>query len=289
MTSQDVLSSSSPKSFLLFRWLGVAGIELTAHGQVLLVDPYLTRIPFWRQWLGKVQSNRSLVDRIIPRLDYILVTHAHYDHMLDVPGLASATRAVIYGSPNTCQLARLSGLPSEQVCEVQADQSLVLGSFTVKVLPAQHRKLPFFTPGPLPSSLQPPFSARQYRLDLCFSFLISVGGLELLVNSGSPPHLLPPADVLFVHPFYPEATYRQLFEQVQPRLVIPTHWDDLWRPLSQPPRPSFQPPRWAFPPIQRVDLKQFERTFQRLDPAVRVCLPQRLKEYDLAGLLMRSS
>jgi hypothetical protein len=38
-----------------------------------------------------------------------------------------------------------------------------------------------------------------------------------------------------------------------------------------------------------VDLKQFERTFQRLDPAVRVCLPQRLKEYDLAGLLMRNS
>ena len=270
MTPRDILSSSSPESSLLYRWLGVAGFELTAHGQVLLVDPYLTRIPFWRQWLGKVQSNRSLVNQTIPRADHILVTHTHYDHILDVPGLASATRAVIYGSPNTCQLSRLSGLPSEQVCQVQDGQSLVLGSFTVTVFPAQHRKLPFFTPGSLPSGLQPPFSARQYRLDLCFSFLISVGGLELLVNSGSPPHLLPPVDVLLVHPFYPEATYRQLFEQVQPRLVIPTHWDDLWRPLSQPPRSSFQPPRWAFPPLRRVDLASFQRTLQRLDLAGRI-------------------
>jgi len=269
-------------SRLSFRWLGIAGIELSYHNQVLLIDPCLTRIPFWRLWYGKLHSDHSLVAQVIPHADHILITHSHYDHLLDAPGLAITHGAGIYGSPNTCALSKLSGVPSVQIHPVQSGVTLDLGCFSVKVIPANHRRIPFFLPGSLSPHLRSPFTARQYRLDLCFSFRISVDGFSLLVNAGSPPHLIPAADVLFLHPFYSNTHYRQLLEAVRPRVAIPVHWDDLWRPLSQPPQPSFQPPDLAFPPLRRVNLALFQQALLRLDPTLQVLLPERLKEYNLS-------
>jgi L-ascorbate metabolism protein UlaG (beta-lactamase superfamily) len=37
---------------ILFHWLGTAGIELTVHDRVLVVDPYFTRCSFWKVWFG---------------------------------------------------------------------------------------------------------------------------------------------------------------------------------------------------------------------------------------------
>lgn len=270
---------------LNFRWLGVAGIELVYAGQVLLIDPYLTRIPFWRQWAGKLHSDRSLVNQLIPQADDILVTHCHYDHYLDTPGLAITTGAEVYGSVNTCQLSQLLGVSADQVHTVELGNSFDLGNFTVKVFLALHRRIPFFLPGSLKPGLRPPFNARQYHMDENFSYLISVNGYKLLVNAGSPPNHLEPAEILFLHPFHSETYYRQLLKRVQPQLVIPIHWDDLWRPLSQPPRTSFQLPRLTLPPLRRLDLGSFQSSLQRIDPALRFFIPERLKVYDLLGML----
>ena len=273
--------SSSPEPSLSFRWLGAAGIELASAGQVLLIDPCLTRIRFWQLWFGRLQPDRDLLKRHISRADAVLITHAHYDHLLDAPALAVSTGARVYGSANACEICQLSGLPEGQVERIYAGQSLRLPGFTIQIYPARHRWVPFFTPGTLPPVITAPFSARQYRLDEDFSFLVSCRGMRLLVDSGSDPQDLPPADILFTHPFHSETHFRQLLEAVKPALVITTHWDDLWRPLSEPPRPTFQPPRWAFPPLQRVDLGKFETMIHHLAPGVRVSVPERLAGYAL--------
>jgi L-ascorbate metabolism protein UlaG (beta-lactamase superfamily) len=275
---------SSPEPSLSFRWLGAAGMELASEGQVLLIDPCLTRICFRQLWFGRLQPDQEQLWLHIPRADAILITHAHYDHLLDAPALAAFTGAQVYGSANACALCRLSGLPEEQVERIYAGQSLQMGDFSIQVYPARHRWVPFFTPGALLPGITAPFSARQYRLDEDFTFLVTVRGLRLLVDAGSDPQDLPPADLLFVHPFHSENHSRQLLEAVKPRLVIPTHWDDLWRPLSEPPRPTWRPPRWAFPPVQRVDLGKFEKMIHHLAPGVRVWVPERLGVVDLKSL-----
>jgi L-ascorbate metabolism protein UlaG (beta-lactamase superfamily) len=277
--------SNNPEPAFTFRWLGAAGIELAASGKVLLIDPCLTRIRFWQLWLGYLHPDQGLLRQHISRADAILVTHAHYDHLLDTPGLAAFTGAKIYGSANACQICHLSDLPEGQVERIFAGQSLRLPGFTVQVYPARHRWVPFFTPGPLSPGLRTPFTARQYRLDEDFSFQVTMAGIRLLIDSGSDPQDLPPADVLLVHPFHREDHYRQLLEVAQPRLVIPTHWDDLWTPLSKPTRPTYQPPRWAFPPVQRVDLAVFQEMIRKLAPGVNVFLPRRLAVIDLPSLI----
>jgi len=267
-----------------FRWLGVGGIELEGEGQILAVDPFFTRPPLWRLWFGHVRPDRALIAEHMPRCDYILVTHAHYDHLMDVPEVARGAGAAVWGSPNTCDLLIVCGVPAPRIHEIEAGDKLALGDFQVEVLPAEHLPVPGFSTGELEPDLQPPLRPRDYRMDVCFSFLIQVSELRLLywrdVNSQG----APPAEVLFVSPVGSGAYYRELLSTVQPQLVIPVHWDDFFRPLHKPLRPFFMPPRLALPPLRRVDIAQFKESIKCLASGVDVFIPDLLHRYSLKDL-----
>jgi L-ascorbate metabolism protein UlaG (beta-lactamase superfamily) len=101
-----------------FRWLGVAGLELAAGGCTLLIDPYVTRIPFMRMWLGRVRPDRDLITRMFTRADAVLVSHAHFDHVMDVPDVVRNTGADAFGSPNACRLLSACGAGAERIHEI---------------------------------------------------------------------------------------------------------------------------------------------------------------------------
>jgi L-ascorbate metabolism protein UlaG (beta-lactamase superfamily) len=267
-----------------FRWLGVAGIELQAGEQVLAIDPFFTRPPFRKMWFGRVQPDRALVAAKMPRCDWVLVSHAHWDHLMDAPEVVRNTGAIALGSPNTCQLLRALGVIEDKIRPIQAGDRLALGNFQVEVLPGAHGPTPGFGPGPLPAGLQPPLRMRDYRMDLSFSFRIQAAGQRLLQWNSVHPEPAVPADVLCISPSGAAPFYEALLQQVQPRVVIPVHWDDLFRPLSKPLRPMLKPPRWALPPLQRMDLQEFGRMVARIDPQVRVFIPEISRRYDLAAL-----
>jgi L-ascorbate metabolism protein UlaG (beta-lactamase superfamily) len=265
-----------------FRWLGVAGIELRVSDQVLLIDPFLTRPPSRRMWFGRIRSEGALVAAKIPQCDFVLVTHAHWDHLMDVPEVIQQTNAMAFGSPNACRLLALLGVPEERIHEIKVGDRLPLGAFQVEVLPAEHGLAmgrPFAT-GSLAQDLRPPLRMRDYRMDKCFSFLIQVGR-HRLVEASERPEQAVPADVLFVVPNRERAYYEVLLEVVQPRVVIPIHWDDFFRPLSKPIRPMFKPPTWSFPPLQRMDLTGFRQEIKQIAPATDVFLPEIFCMYDL--------
>src|SRR5690349_7623962 len=78
-------------------WLGTAGFRLSCEGTDLLIDPYLTRLPFGDVARGRVV--REPPSRL-PRASAILVGHTHFDHAMDVPALARAAGCDVYGSPS---------------------------------------------------------------------------------------------------------------------------------------------------------------------------------------------
>ncbi len=63
---------------------GHAGLGIEVGGKFLIVDPYIT-----------ANSAASAIDITALKADYILVTHAHGDHVLDVEAIAKNTNATI--------------------------------------------------------------------------------------------------------------------------------------------------------------------------------------------------
>jgi L-ascorbate metabolism protein UlaG (beta-lactamase superfamily) len=65
-------------------YLGHAALSIEAHGQTILVDPYIS-------------ENKLAKDIDIDKLEanYILITHAHGDHILDVEVIAKRTGAKV--------------------------------------------------------------------------------------------------------------------------------------------------------------------------------------------------
>lgn len=272
---------------LEMRWLGVAGIELRADEQILVIDPFVTRPPFRRMWWGCVRSDAALAAATVSHSDFVLVTHAHWDHVMDVPAVIEQTMAIAYGSPNTCQLLAILGVPEELLHEINVGDQLTMGTFQVEIFPAEHGLVlgrPFAT-GSLAPHLSPPLRRRDYRMDACFSFLIEVGGFRFLDWSSERVEEAPPADVLFVKLHQERAYYETLLDLVQPRVIIPIHWDDFMRPLSQPLRPMLKPPRLALPPLARVDLTAFRQMIKRIAPQMQVFLPEVFRLYELSAFL----
>ncbi|MCL5772181.1 MAG: hypothetical protein M1479_07900 [Actinobacteria bacterium] len=82
---------------IYFKWFGVAGIELKINNCILLVDPYFTRVPFYKMWVGKV-----IPDSIDPIDSYdilrILTTLNQID--FDTISLTFLKQALPYSSKN---------------------------------------------------------------------------------------------------------------------------------------------------------------------------------------------
>ena len=265
-----------------FRWLGVGGIELRVEDAVLAIDPFFTRPPFPRLFVGRVAPDRALTARHLPRCDYVLVTHPHWDHFLDVPEVARATGATAFGSPNACRLLAALDVPERQAQRIEVGDRLTLGPFRVEVLPGRHGRTPIdrLINGPVAPDLRPPLRVRDYKMDRCFGFQIEAGELHLLHLPASPR----PADVLTVVPALTLARSLALLDAIRPRLVIPVHWDDPFRPLAEPPRPWLSPPLRALPPFRHLDPLQLKRLIEQRAAGTRVLLPARLGAYDLRGI-----
>jgi L-ascorbate metabolism protein UlaG (beta-lactamase superfamily) len=265
-------------NFLGFRWLGVGGVELSAGGQVLAIDPFFTRPRFSAVWGKRVSPNRSLVVARLPRCDFVLVTHAHYDHLMDVPEILRSSGTIAYGSPNTCQILSAAGIPAGQIHEISPGSQLELGVFTIEAGKGYHGRTPLdaIINRPLSHRLKPPLRLWDYRMDTCLSFHIQVNGLR--IQHGEQPN---PAEVLLINPNQAPDHYQALVQRVQPRLVVPIHWDNFFSPLSRPLRPMFAPPGWRWPPIRKIDLALFKRQVEESVPQARVLVPEIFHTYDL--------
>jgi L-ascorbate metabolism protein UlaG (beta-lactamase superfamily) len=88
-------------------WLGQAATRITTvSGKVIVIDPFLTQNP-------KTPAPHKNLDAL-GKVDLILVTHAHGDHLGDGPELARKHKAPLWGPAGLDQsLITLGVLPAE--------------------------------------------------------------------------------------------------------------------------------------------------------------------------------
>jgi L-ascorbate metabolism protein UlaG (beta-lactamase superfamily) len=255
--------------------------------QILAIDPFFTRPSLGATLFQRLRTESGLAAEMLPRCDHVLISHPHYDHLMDVPDVIDKTGALVFGSPNSCALLSLCGVPEESIKPIMPGDDLALGGIAVKVLQAKHRSL-FglrLATGPLGKDLRLPLKATDYRMDMCFSFTLRIGDMSFFLASGLGDDLSPSADVLLVAPYGDEDDFKELLEGVHPRLVIPIHWDDFFLPLSKPLKMMRDPSNWMWPPLRRVDMQGFERLVDAIAPQARLLIPEIHKEYDIPALL----
>ncbi len=273
------------------RWLGVAGIEIGCAGRRIVIDPYFTRVPFHKLWLGRVKPDAELIRKWLPGCDAVLVSHAHVDHILDVPEVVRQTGAVAYGSPNTCRLLQICDIAQEKIHEIQRGAGFQVGEINIRSY-AQRPHMPVggYSMQPVPEGLKAPLRARDYSMDFGLSYLIEVEGLRLLTETCLDPAEAGKVDVLFTVPFRgrpgeERRYYQRMLDACQPRLVIPIHCDDMWLPLDKPMKGQPVPSGRLLPPLTRMDRDRFKLVIEQIHPATRVFLPQRLMRYSLSEIL----
>jgi len=95
-------------------YLGTNGYQFEFKGHALLVDPYFSRVDLSSVALGsRIQPNAARINdglrHLAPKADAILVTHGHFDHLLDVPVIMAKTRAQIRSCSRNCRRRKFAG------------------------------------------------------------------------------------------------------------------------------------------------------------------------------------
>jgi L-ascorbate metabolism protein UlaG (beta-lactamase superfamily) len=261
-----------------YRWLGNAGFEFKLGKTIILVDPFLTRPKKSQVYFGRVDPDSQAIKTQIKDCNHILVSHTHFDHFMDVPEIALRTGAQVHGSSNTCELACVMGVSGLQVHEINAYDEFSIDGVQVKAIPAAHPWIPGYARGRLKKDLKPLLKLSDYRMDTCLSFLISFQGKRILVWSSTSIGGAEPADMLICRAVASQSWYERILKRVESNLIVPSHWDDMFRPLSKPVQPFFSRPRLAIPPIQRIDLKEFVEKINKVKPECEVRIPERFRE-----------
>ncbi len=137
-------SGATPRDGVRVTYLGTNGYQFEFKGHALLVDPYFSRVNRLNVVLGsRIQPDISRVAEgmrhLAPKPDAILVTHGHFDHLLDVPILMSKTQARLIASASAVDLAKRAGASFGEA--VTAGDVRGIGPWKIRVLPATHDRL----------------------------------------------------------------------------------------------------------------------------------------------------
>jgi L-ascorbate metabolism protein UlaG (beta-lactamase superfamily) len=226
----------------------VSGYRLTYEGVSLFVDPYVSRVPLRALLLRRMAlPDEALIDRYAGApgpVAGVLVGHTHFDHAVDAPAIARRHRAKAYGSSSLVQLMRLHGL-ADLAVEVVPHEPYELGPFVVRFVPSRHSKLLFGRKVPMDGELTcdhlDGLAPGAYKCGAVWGIRIEVAGISLYhqgsANLDDRELRDDPVDVFLagvagrsVTPRY----WERVLPRLDPRIVVPTHYDNFFKPLGQP-------------------------------------------------------
>lgn len=186
----------------------------------------------------------------VTRLAAVVPVHTHYDHAMDSPVVAQRTGALLIGSESTLNIGRGLGLAPQQMRAVQPGDTVQLGKFSLRFIASRHSPTPYSdgaTVENIDTPLVPPARATAWREGTVWSLLVThASGRSFLVNgsAGYVPGALAGlhADTVFLgvgtlgkkNEAYRTAYWNEVVVAVGAKRVIPVHWDDFTRPLSEP-------------------------------------------------------
>jgi L-ascorbate metabolism protein UlaG (beta-lactamase superfamily) len=245
---------ADPEAPLSISWLGVSTLLVDDGTSALLTDGFFSRPALPDVVLRRLTPSASRIDYClnrakINRLAAVLPVHTHYDHAMDSALVAARTGARLIGGESAANIARGHGLPSDQIVVVASAEELILGPFSVTLVESHHCPPDRF-PGAITAPVAPPAKVSAFRCGEAWSTLIhhAPSDRRLLIqgSAGFRPGALDGrrADVAYlgvgqlgIQPLsYIEQYWDHTVRAVGARRVVLIHWDDFFRPLTEPMR-----------------------------------------------------
>lgn len=259
---------------LELQWLGTAGFRLTYAGTSILIDPYFTR-PAAQKIVSRraIPIDEQVVRAHVTACDGVLVGHTHFDHAMDVPGIARQTGCKVYGSTSLRTLMGLYGLAGRAVV-VEHGKTFAIGPFEITFINSVHSKLLLGLKVPSDGEFTcdhlDDLASGRYTCGQVYGIHIAVAGVSFY-HQGSA-NLI---DENLVHQnidyflagiagrgFTPRY-FERILRKLSPRVIIPNHFDNFFRPLGQPTAFSFNVNMAKFVDEVQAVSKDFE--IQTLD------------------------
>jgi L-ascorbate metabolism protein UlaG (beta-lactamase superfamily) len=286
--------STEKASQVSLTYMGTAAWEISDGATVILIDPYLSRILVpppgagsaalgrvpgdtrpEHGWNEVVPPDVATIDSRIRRADFVLVTHTHVDHVMDVPHIALKTHAIVIGTESTENIMRAYNVPEDQLITVRGGEDYEFGKFSLKVIPSIHSALDhkhYFSSATFPSGMKAPLTLDQMNVEGgTVAYLIRFDGHQILAFGGMNyiereiEGLTP--DVVLVgasgarREIY-DYTGRLMRDLHFPVLIFPTHWDNFVAPYEASQQPALDA------------LQSFVQEVRAASPSTKVVVPK---------------
>lgn len=236
--AQQTPNTAETKTEVL--WLGQAGFRIkTPGGQTIVIDPWITGGP-------KAPPVYKADLAALGKVDLLLVTHAHVDHLGDAPALAKLHKTVLYGPADmVTPLITLGVLPAELTHRFNKSGSVKpLPGIKVTAVQAEHSSLLVWK-NPATEKLEshPAGEAVGYIIELENGFKIwhmgdtgLFGDMKFITERYKPDLVMLPIGGNFT--MDPDDAAFALRNWINPKMVIPMHYNS--NPLTKGTLEEFQ-------------------------------------------------
>ncbi|CAN5539640.1 MBL fold metallo-hydrolase [soil metagenome] len=233
-------------------WLGVATLLIDDGASALMTDGFFSRPSLAAVALRKVAPSEARVDGCLARagvgrLEAVIPVHTHFDHALDSAVVAQRTGARLIGGTSAANIARGGGLAEDRIVVATSGTPITVGAYDVTLIESDHCPPDRF-PGVITEPVVNPAKLSAYRCGEAWSVLIRHRPTErTLLVQGSAGYVpgslvgrraevvylglgqlgLQPRDYLVEY-------WTETVRAVGASNVVGIHWDDFFRPLSEP-------------------------------------------------------
>jgi L-ascorbate metabolism protein UlaG (beta-lactamase superfamily) len=255
-------TGSGPRRPIRITFLGNAGWQIEDGKKTILVDPYITEFRKDRADTQQISAGDPIavpdtagIDAHIHKADYILITHGHYNHMIDAPYIAKKTGAVIICHESAANIARAYGVGEEmtpenvdprriskqQLIVVRGGEDFQFDGFSLAVIPSLHTPLfakrynDGFWAGTTRPGLKLPLHESDYVEGGTLIYLLRIAGHQIFIMASMNyiereiTGLRPDIAIIGAGVSRNENrdyTGRLMRALGDPAIVFPSHWDD---------------------------------------------------------------
>jgi L-ascorbate metabolism protein UlaG (beta-lactamase superfamily) len=236
------------------RFLGTSSLLFEDDSTKILSDGFVSRPGKLQVQFGRISPNHARIaaaqDRIdVQTLAAVFVGHAHYDHAMDAPVWARNTNAFLVGSEAVMHVGRGLRMDERMLCPVHAGSVESFGRFTLTFIESAHGD-PDRYPGFITDSLVPPAKTHAWKGNPIYSVVIRhpSGTMLLQGTAGFKRGALDSirADVVYLgigglgrlDVVRTDSLWNEVVRATHARRVILIHWDDFFRGLDKPLRPT---------------------------------------------------